>query len=74
MTAIALATFIAAPAFAKTVAHKHSSAPSTQGQSTQGLYNQAAPAFGGAPFGGQDPSANVRSELQRDYGQSMGAY
>ncbi len=69
MTAIALATFIAAPAFAKTVAHKHHTAPSTRG-----LYMQSVPSFSNTPFGGQDPDPNVRTELQRDFGQSEGAY
>jgi hypothetical protein len=69
MTAIALAIFVAAPAFAKTAAHKHHPAPSTRG-----LYMQSVPSFSNTPFGGRDPDPNVRTELQRDFGQSEGAY
>ncbi len=68
VTAVALAALVATPALAKTVVHKHP-AP----QSAQGLYLQAEPS-NTTPSRGQDPDPNIRSELQRDYGQSLGAY
>jgi len=74
ITAVALATFFASPVFAKTLVNHHRAAATAA--STQGLYLQAAPRYQ-APLGttgGQDPDANIRSELNRDYGQSQGAY
>jgi hypothetical protein len=75
ITAVALATFFASPVFAKTYANHH------RATSTQGLYMQAAPAYradppvvAGGRIVGQDPDANVRGELNRDYGSSVGAY
>ncbi len=38
------------------------------------VYRAAPPSFEDGRLIGQDPDANVRSELNRDYGQSMGAY
>jgi hypothetical protein len=78
ITAVALATFFASPVFAKTLVNHHRAAATAA--STQGLYMQAAPRYQGAPLGtsgttgGQDPDSNIRSELNRDYGQSQGAY
>ena len=74
ITAIAMATLFASPVLAKTPVNHHRAAQA------QGLYMQAAPAYRAAPtveggrLIGQDPDANVRGELNRDYGQSMGAY
>jgi hypothetical protein len=73
ITAVALTMFFASPVLAKTVNHHRAA-------STQGLYMQVAPAYQAGSWGtdtlngGRDPDANVRSELNRDYGQSMGAY
>jgi hypothetical protein len=68
ITAVALATLATTPAFAKTVVHKHPAPPPAQG-----LYMQAEPSKG-TPNRVQDPDPNIRSELQRDIGQSQGAY
>jgi len=75
ITAVALATFFASPVFAKTPVNHHRAAATAA--STQGLYLQAGPRYQAAPLGttgGQDPDSNIRSELNRDYGQSLGAY
>jgi hypothetical protein len=68
ITAVTLAALVATPALAKTVVHKHPAAPPAQG-----LYLQAEPSYG-TPNRVQDPDPNIRSELQRDIGQSEGAY
>jgi hypothetical protein len=73
ITALALIAFFASPVLAKTATHHR--ADSAQGYSMQTAPRYQAQTWGGnALSGGRDPDANIRSELNRDYGQSLGAY
>jgi hypothetical protein len=73
ITALALTAFFASPVLAKTAARHRTDA--TQDLSVQAAQRYQAQTWGGnAPSGGRDPDANIRSELNRDYGQSQGAY
>jgi len=70
ITAVALATFFASPVLAKTINHHHAGGT----MQTAPSYRADPPVFEGGRYIGQDPDANVRSELNRDYGSSEGAY
>jgi hypothetical protein len=63
LTAIALATVMASPVYAKTVKYDNvvmsSHAPAT-------TRNAATRAFDGAEYVGQDPDSRIQSELRRD--------
>ena len=61
VTAIALATVMASPAFAKTVKY-YDMAP----DQLSTVRNAPARAFEGSEYVGRDPDARIQSELRRD--------
>jgi hypothetical protein len=73
VSAIALAALVATPAFAKTRKHSATNVPSQ-------LYNTTAPVSGNTVVGpdgrviGADPDALIRGDLERTYGDAVGAY
>jgi hypothetical protein len=64
IVAVALATVMAAPAFARTATIHHDVAPQIDGSST--IRNEPARDFEGPAYVGQDPDPRIQSELRRD--------
>jgi hypothetical protein len=64
ITAIALTTVMAAPAFARTATTHHTMAPSAE--RSEMLGSAPARAFEGSEYVGTDPDPRIRSELRRD--------
>ncbi len=78
VTAFALATLIATPAFAKTKYPRQAAAPQAVGSAAQSGYGAYAAANGvGTPYGpavisygayaGWDPDPNIRAQLVREH-------